>query len=235
MAKTVIRWLGHAMFQVVSPAGKVIYIDPWVEGNPSCPVKLQDIVRADIILVTHNHSDHSGQAVEIIKRTGATLVAMVETTEALKAAGVPAERTLFGGVGMNIGGQVTVDNIKITMTHALHSSASGNPCGFVIELEDGKTIYHAGDTGIFADMALIGELYPLDVALLPIGDVFTMGAKQAAKAVELLQPKAVIPMHFGSFPILVQDASAFVDGVKARRPQTRVVVLKPGDQWELDA
>jgi L-ascorbate metabolism protein UlaG (beta-lactamase superfamily) len=234
MAKTVIRWLGHAMFQVVSPAGKVIYIDPWVEGNPSCPIKLQDIDRADIILVTHNHFDHAGQAVELTKRTGATLVAMVETTEALKAAGVPAEQTLFGGIGMNIGGQVAVENLKITMTEALHSSATGIPCGFVLELEDGKTLYHAGDTGIFAGMRLIGELYPLDVALLPIGDVFTMGAKQAAKAVELLQPKAVIPMHYGSFPILVDDAANFVDAVKARRLQSRVVVLKPGEQWEVD-
>ena len=235
MAKTVIRWLGHAMFQVVSPTGKVIYIDPWVEGNPSCPVTLQDLDRADVVVVTHNHHDHAGQTVELIAKTGATLVSMVETTEALMKAGVPAERCLFGGIGMNIGGQVVVDGIKFTMTQAVHSSASGSATGFVIELENGRTLYHAGDTGIFADMALIGELYPLDVAMLPIGDVFTMGPKQAAKAVSLLQPKVVIPMHFGSFPILVQDPAPFVAAVALSRPQTRVVVLKPGDTWEVDA
>lgn len=233
MAKTVIRWLGHAFFQITSAAGKVIVVDPWIEGNPSCPVAVQDLDRADIVAVTHNHFDHVGQAVELIAKTGATLVTMVETTEALKAAGVPAERCLFGGIGMNIGGQVNLDGIRITMTPALHSSASGNPTGFVIELEDGKTIYHAGDTGVFADMALIGELYPLDVALLPIGDVFTMGTKQAAKAVSLLQPKVVIPMHFGSFPILVQDPALFAAAVNQNRPQTRVVALKPGESFEM--
>ncbi len=234
MAKTKIRWLGHAFFQVVSPSGKVILIDPWVEGNPSCPLALDDLDRADLVVVTHNHFDHAGQAVELIAKTEATLVALVETTEALKNEGVSAERCLFGGIGMNIGGQVAVDGIKITMTQAMHSSASGNATGFVIELENGATLYHSGDTGIFADMALIGELYPLDVAMLPIGDVFTMGPKQAAKAVSLLQPRVVIPMHFASFPILLQDAAPFVAAVNQSRPQTRVVVLKPGDSWEMD-
>jgi L-ascorbate metabolism protein UlaG (beta-lactamase superfamily) len=233
MAKTVVRWLGHAFFQITSASGKVIVIDPWIEGNPSCPVTVQDVDRADIVAVTHNHFDHVGQAVELIAQTGATLVTMVETTEALKAAGVPAERCLFGGIGMNIGGQVNLDGVRITMTQAFHSSASGNPTGFVIQLEDGVTLYHSGDTGIFADMGLIGELYPLDVALLPIGDVFTMGVKQAAKAVSLLQPKVVIPMHFASFPILVEDPAPFVAAVSLSRPQTRVVVLKPGEAFEL--
>jgi L-ascorbate metabolism protein UlaG (beta-lactamase superfamily) len=233
MAKMVVRWLGHAFFQVTSASGKVVVIDPWIEGNPSCPVSLQDFGRVDIVAITHNHFDHVGQAAELIAKTGATLVAMVETTEALKAAGVPAERCLFGGIGMNIGGQVDLDGIRITMTQALHSSASGNPSGLVIELEDGATLYHAGDTGIFADMGLIGELYPLDVALLPIGDVFTMGIKQAAKAVSLLQPKVVIPMHYASFPILVADPAPFVAAVGQSRPQTRVVVLKPGEAFEI--
>ena len=235
MAKTSIRWLGHALFQVVSPTGKILYIDPWVDGNPSCPIQLQEIERADMVLVTHNHFDHSGQTVQLIRQTGATLVAMVETTEALKAEGVPPERTLFEGIGMNIGGQVTLDGIRVTLTQAFHSSASGNPTGFVIQLENGATIYHAGDTGIFSDMALIGELYWLDVALLPIGDVFTMGPRQAAKAVELLHPKTVIPMHYGSFPILVQEPSGFVSEVQSRGLETRIVVLKPGEQWEMDA
>ena len=233
MGKTVVRWLGHAFFQITSASGKVIVIDPWIEGNPSCPVTVQDVDRADIVAVTHNHFDHVGQAVELIAQTGATLVTMVETTEALKAAGVPAECCLFGGIGMNIGGQVNLDGVRITMTQAFHSSASGNPTGFVIQLEDGVTLYHSGDTGIFADMGLIGELYPLDVALLPIGDVFTMGIKQAAKAVSLLQPKVVIPMHFASFPILVEDPAPFVAAVSLSRPQTRVVVLKPGEAFEL--
>jgi L-ascorbate metabolism protein UlaG (beta-lactamase superfamily) len=219
---------------VESAAGKIVYIDPWVDGNPSCPVSLNDITHGDIVLVTHDHFDHVGQTVEIIRATGATLVAMVETTEALKAAGMPAERALFGGIGMNIGGQVVIDGIKMTMTQAFHSSAHGNPTGFVIELEDGRTIYHAGDTGLFSDMALIGELYPLDVALLPIGDVFTMGPRQAVKAVELLRPKTVIPMHFGSFPILLQDPSTFADEVRLRCPLTRVAVLKPGERWLMD-
>lgn len=229
MGDTRVRWLGHAFFQITSPGGKVIYIDPWLEGNPSCPVPLGDIVKGDLILVTHDHFDHVGQTMELAKKTGATVIGAVETVATLKENGLPEKQILFEGIGMNIGGTVNVKGIKVTMTQAFHSSATANPAGYIMGMEDGKTIYHAGDTGIFQSMALLAELYPLDCALLPIGGVFTMDSSQASKAVDLMNPKKVIPMHYGSFPILEKSADRFKELVMSNTPEVEVVILKPGE------
>jgi len=232
MANT-IRWLGHSCFQVRTTNGKVIIIDPWIAGNPLCPVRLEDISQADLIMVTHDHFDHASNAVAIARKTGATVIGCPETVGKLKIGqAFPEGQVILGGLGMNIGGTVRIHNLAITMTQALHSSESGVPAGYIMKLEDGTTIYHAGDTGIFSSMQLLGDLYDIDVALLPIGSCFTMDPQQAAQAVKLLHPRKVIPMHYRTFPILVQDAASFVDLVREKAPEVEVIVLEPGQEYE---
>lgn len=234
MGDVKVKWHGHASFQITSANGKSILIDPWFEGNPSCATSLSDVGAVDSIVVTHDHFDHLGQAVDIAKATGAVVVGMVETMAKLQSEmGIPPEQVVNGGFGMNIGGTSEVDGIGFTMTQAFHSSATGAACGFVITLENGKTIYHAGDTGIFGTMATIGELYPLDLALLPIGSIFTMDPLQAAHALTLLKPKAVIPMHYQTFPILEQSPDNFAKLASEKAPDVEVIALNPGEEHTL--
>ncbi len=226
-----IKWLAHAGFSISTGGGKVILIDPWIEGNPLCPIKLDDIKSANIILVTHDHFDHSGSAVDISKKTGAIVVAQPETVGRFTSElGLPATNVVLFGSGMNIGGSTVIDGITITMTQAFHSSQTGSNAGYIVKLEDGTTIYHAGDTGIFASMKLLGELYPIDLALVPIGSVFTMDPYQAAKALTLLSPKKAMPMHYRTFPILEQSADRFVELAKKEAPNVEVIVLEPGQE-----
>jgi L-ascorbate metabolism protein UlaG (beta-lactamase superfamily) len=171
--------------------------------------------------------------VALAKRTGAVVVGIFELSGDLKAKGVPEAQLLNGGGGMNVGGTVEVRGFSITMTEAHHSSTLGAPVGYVIRTPSGVTVYHSGDTGIFASMALIGELYPVDVALLPIGSVFTMDYRQAAKACALLKAKAVVPMHYGTFPILEPTADRFVAELAKVSPGTRPIVLAPGEETEV--
>jgi L-ascorbate metabolism protein UlaG (beta-lactamase superfamily) len=214
MAGTKVKWLGHAGFQITSSTGKVVLIDLWISGNPLACCVIEDLKKADLVLVTHDHFDHSGDATTITINTGATLVAMPETVGRLQSeCDVPSSQIVFG-MGMNIGGTYQRDGISVTMTQAFHSSQTASPAGYIIKLENGFTIYHAGDTGVFSSMKILGELYPLDLALLPIGSVFTMDPAQASYAVKLLNTKKVIPMHYATFPILVQKAVPFVDEVK---------------------
>jgi len=231
MAKTIIKYISHAGFQITTGAGKIIYIDPWFD-NPIGGFSREDVKGASLILVTHDHFDHVGQAPDIVKMTGGLLVANVETGRRLQNEfHIPAEKVCYFGYGMNIGGNLLYEGISITMTQAFHSTASGAPCGYVIKLEDGTTLYHAGDTGIFDSMKLIGELYKIDVAMLPIGSVFTMDPQQAAWATKMICPKKVIPMHYKTFPILVQDTKAFADLVKKEAPAVEVVSLNPGEEY----
>jgi L-ascorbate metabolism protein UlaG (beta-lactamase superfamily) len=230
MAKSV-KWLGHAGFVISTPGGKTLVIDPWLSGNPSCPLSVDDIKEAQAVLVTHDHFDHVANAVEIVQNTNATLIATPETSNKLRGEGGLGESQIIGGMGMNIGGSVQVDGITITMTQAFHTSLSGVPCGYVITLEDGSRIYHAGDTGIFDSMRLIGELYPLDLALIPIGGWFTMDPAQASLALTLLKAKKVIPIHYKTFPVLEQSADNFVSLAKQKAPQVEVIVLEPGKDY----
>lgn len=233
MANGKVKWLAHAGFQITSGEGKVILIDPWLEGNPLAPCGVNDIKAADLVLVTHDHFDHAGNAAQIAKNTGATLVGMPETVGRLKTeAGLPDEQVVYG-MGMNIGGTYQAGGIAVTMTQAFHSSQTASPCGYIIKLENGFTIYHAGDTGIFASLQTLGELYPLDLALLPIGGVFTMDPQQAAVAVRLLKAKKVIPMHYKTFPILVQDAAPFITAAQKEAPGVEVIALAPGEEYTL--
>jgi len=228
MAPVQVRWMGHSGFMIRD--GKTVLIDPWFEGNPKIPGGIGSAPKADLILLTHDHFDHSGDAVALAKRTGALMVGIFELAGDLKAKGVPADRILNGGGGMNIGGTVEVQGFSITMTEARHSSTLGVPAGYVIRTPSGKTVYHSGDTGIFAGMSLIGELYPADLVLLPIGSVFTMDYRQAAKACALLKAKAVVPMHYGTFPILEPNADRFVAELAKVSPGTRPIVLAPGEE-----
>lgn len=234
MAGNSIKWLSHACFSIQTSRGKTILIDPWITDNPLCPVTIDDIDKVDIILVTHDHFDHSVNVTEISQKTGATVIGFPETVGRLKTGqSLPEGNVIFGGIGMNIGGTATVDDIAITMTQAFHSSETGAPCGYIIKLEDGSTIYHAGDTGIFESMKTLGDLYDIDVALLPIGSCFTMDPFQAAAALTLLNPKKAIPMHYKTFPILEQDAAGFVELAKAQAPDVEVIVLDPGQDYTL--
>jgi L-ascorbate metabolism protein UlaG (beta-lactamase superfamily) len=233
MAKS-IRFLGQSGFIISSPGDKNIVIDPWITDNPVCPIKTEEIESANMVLVTHDHFDHTANAAEISTRTGAVLVAQPEVLNVFRTNyGLADANMVFGGYGMNIGGSFVHDGITVTMTQAFHSSGSGTPCGYLIKLEDGSIIYHAGDTGIFDSMRLIGELYPLDLALLPTGGVFTMDSFQAAKAVALLKPRRVIPMHYQTMPILEQSAENFVALVKKEAPQVEVAVLQPGEEYSI--
>ncbi|MEM3579447.1 MAG: metal-dependent hydrolase [Candidatus Bathyarchaeia archaeon] len=222
MAK--ITWFGHAAFKV-EIADKIVLVDPWLDGNPTSPVKASEITKADIVYVTHDHGDHLGDAVGICKRTGATFVGTFELGNYAQNEGVK------NVVGLNIGGSVDVKGLRIHVVHAFHTASKGAPTGVIIE-DEGKSVYHAGDTGVFGDMQIIGELYKPDVALIPIGGYYTMGALEAAEAVRLIKPKAVIPMHYKTFPVLAQSADEFVRLVSEKAHKVKVVVLKPGESYE---
>jgi len=203
MADTTLTWLGHSTFRVDTASGKRIYIDPFLNGNPKCPEGEATPERVDMIAITHAHGDHLGDTVELAQQHEATVVAPVELADWLQM-----KHELKNVRDPNKGGTVDVDGVKFTLTNAHHSSSNndleymGEPCGIVVTTEEGKKIYFAGDTCVFGDMQLIGRLYSPDVAVLPIGDHYTMGPKEASLAVELLGVKRVVPCHWGTFPAL---------------------------------
>ncbi|MGH7902608.1 MAG: metal-dependent hydrolase [Candidatus Dormibacteraceae bacterium] len=224
-------WVGHGTWRVRSARGKQLLLDAWVMNNPVAPPYLKRIDELDLMLISHGHGDHIHDAIEIANRTQPTIVGMPELVGWLAAKGVPGA----GDHGMNKGGTQEFDGIKITMVHAEHSCGildggvsiyAGEPCGYVIEFENGFKAYFAGDTDVFGDMALIGELDRPDVAILPIGDHYTMGPRRAAKAVELLGVGTVLPMHFGTFPALTGRPSQLQELVGAG---VRVLDIKPGE------
>jgi len=202
---TALTWLGHSAFRVDSPGGKRIYVDPFLHGNPKCPEGELEPERCDLILVTHGHGDHVGDAGAIHQRFGCPVVAQVELRGWLTGQGVAEDGQAHS---INKGGTVSVEGVKVTLTHANHSSSApdgtyaGESCGIVLELEDGFRIYFAGDTNVFGDMSLIGSIYSPDVAVLPIGDHFTMGPREAAVALELLGVVRCVPCHYGTFGLL---------------------------------
>jgi len=216
-----IKWLGHAAFEVELD-GLRLYFDPWIE-NPNSPIKLDDIDRADFIFVTHDHGDHLGNSVEIARKTGAKIVGIFDLCEAIKEAKVEC-------IDMNIGGLSDIGGLSVALVPATHSSAHGTSVGFVVKGKE-ATIYHAGDTGLFMGMQLIGELYKPDIALLPIGGWYTMGPYEAAYAVKLIKPKTVIPMHYGTFPVIKGSPEEFIKHVQRIYP-VQVVVLEPGQKFE---
>lgn len=227
-----LTWHGHANFQLSMPDLEIL-IDPFFEGNPCCTAKAGGIDALDLVLVTHDHWDHVGDAVEICKRTGAGIGAVVGTARKFVEQGIPAEQ-IVNGIGFNIGGSVQFKGATITMTQAYHSSDSAVPVGYILTLPDGFTVYHSGDTGIFSGMELWGKLYSIDLALLPIGGVLTMDPRQAAYACDLLQCDSVIPMHWGTFPVLEKNTQEFGRYLAEFAPQTRMVDLMPGSSIVLE-
>jgi L-ascorbate metabolism protein UlaG (beta-lactamase superfamily) len=229
-----ITWLGHATFLLTGPSGFTILVDPFVGSNPSCPDELKTFERLDYIAITHGHEDHVADAVAICEKYQPTVVAMVEVAAWLQAEGVPEARL----VAMNKGGTVQLDGVAVTMVNAHHSSSiltadgaiyGGEPAGLVLAFDDDTRVYHAGDTCVFGDMSLIAELYAPDIALLPIGDHFTMSPREAALACELLRVRRVIPMHYGTWPILTGTPEALAAECAARDLDVEIVALKPGD------
>ena len=226
MADATLTWLGHASFRLDTPGGKRVYVDPWLD-NPKCPDAEKEPDRCDAIAVTHGHGDHVASVVDLSKKFGPMpIVANVELKGWLKGQGAQTDDV----PGPNKGGTVEADGIKYTLVNAFHSSSSndgdylGEAAGIVVELEDGKKIYFAGDTCVFGDMQLIKRLYAPDVAILPIGGHFTMDPREAGVACELLGVKRVVPCHYGTFPLLAGTP----DELKQQAPGVEVDAVEPG-------
>jgi L-ascorbate metabolism protein UlaG (beta-lactamase superfamily) len=228
-----LTWLGHGAFRFDTPGGKRVYVDPFLD-NPKCPETEKEPERVDILAVTHGHGDHIGSSVELGKRHSPKVVAIFELASWLAWQGVPGAADL----GMNKGGTVVVEDVKFTMTQALHSGGFvgedsitylGEAAGFVVEAENGTKLYFAGDTDVFGDMELIGRLYEPDVAILPIGDHFTMSPKEAAVALELLGVQRCVPGHYGTFPVLTGTP----DELRRLAPNVDVLSPEPGETIEL--
>lgn len=226
-----ITFLGHAAFKLISPQGFVILIDPFLKNNPQTPAALKEVAKVDLILVTHGHGDHLGDTISLAQKTNATVIGIAEL------AGYLGKKGVKNTVRMNKGGSYSFKGMRITMVNAQHSSSTtegdqviylGEPTGFIIRFENGFTVYHAGDTAVMSDMKIFGDIYKPDLALLPIGSHFTMAPKEAAYACQLLRPKFVIPMHYGTWPLLTGKAEEFAQLLK-EQPQVKVIILAPGE------
>ncbi|XWX62127.1 metal-dependent hydrolase [Desulfitobacterium sp. AusDCA] len=231
-----IRFHGHSCFEIQGNEGRII-IDPFLTGNPTADIRPDEIDHLNGILVSHGHSDHLGDAIELSKRTGAPIIGVYELTKLCERAGAKAH-------AMHIGGKFAFNFGLVRLTQALHGSVfepngnknnfeyAGPACGFLLQI-DGKWLYHSGDTGLFGDMELIGRRHPLEVAMLPIGDNFVMGQEEAIYATNLLRPKLVIPMHYNTFSIIKQDVSEF-KALLERKSGSQGVILKPGESLTLE-
>ena len=229
-SKTRFTWLGHGTFRITTPGGKALLVDPWVAGNPACPAAEKNPAALDCMLITHGHFDHIGDAVALGHRLKPTVVTIFETGHWLES------KQVGNVVTMNKGGTVHLAGIQATMVHADHSCGildegkivyGGEAAGYILKMEDGFTLYHAGDTNVFGDMRLIGELYRPDIACLPIGDLYTMGPREAAYACRLLGVKKVLPMHHGTFPALTGTPAALAE--LTRDQGVEVLALAPGE------
>jgi len=225
-----ITWFGHSAFLLKAPGGKSVLIDPWLD-NPKAPTGAKEITPVDLILLTHGHSDHVGNTIEVARRTKATVIAIHEISLYLQEHGAPTVR------GMNKGGTIRIDGLKVTMVDAKHSSdidaggtviPGGEPAGFVIEFENGFRVYHAGDTSLFGDMKLIAELYKPQFVFLPIGGLYTMDPREAAYACRMLKPAHIAGMHYGTFPVLGGTPTALRNFLPAAM-KSRVMELVPGE------
>jgi len=225
MPDVALTWLGHATFRFDTPGGRRVYVDPFLD-NPKCPDSEKEPERIDILAITHGHSDHVGSSVDLINRFNPTVVGMVEVLGWLDRQGADVGEL----PGTNKGGTRDADGVKFTMTDARHSAGGpdgeylGEPAGFVVEVENGTKLYFAGDTSVFGDMQLIGRIYAPDVAIIPIGDHFTMGPREAAVALELLGVSRCVPCHYGTFPVLTGTPEALRE-----LTDVELLVMEPGE------
>ena len=230
-----LTWLGHSTFRIETAEGKTFLIDPWITQNPLCPEKEKHQAKVDVLLCTHGHGDHIGDAVAICRELQPTVVGIFELASWLGSKGAKNISP------MNKGGTQEVAGVKITMVNAVHSCGiqeddgsfvyGGEACGFVLEFSNGLKLYHAGDTAVFSDMQIIHDLYAPDFALLPMGDHFTMGIREAEYACNLLKPKVVVPMHYGTFPMLKGNPHDLAP--YARQHNIDLWEMKPGISREL--
>ena len=237
--KTTIRYFGHSAVNIVSPKGKQIFIDPWLKGNPLCPQDCQTPDAVDLICLTHGHSDHAQHVADLAIATKATVCATYELAVLLNKDGVPNEQLQF----MNKGGEIEWHGLKIALTNAFHSSSytandgvtyyAGEPCGVVVTLEAGGSIYHAGDTALFSDMAAIKARFAPRVAMLPIGDRFTMGPRDAAAAMKLLDPEFALPIHHSTFGLLSGTPDQFEHEASKLGVRGTIVSLAPGESFSI--
>lgn len=234
-----ITYFGHSTVLLVTESGRRIMFDPWLEGNPSCPENLHTPGPLDVIALSHGHSDHTTSALRLAKETGAKVACTFELGMLLVKDGLPSTQYL----PMNKGGTIPLDGgLSVTLTQAYHSSSydaldgntyyAGEPCGIVLRLESGRSVYFAGDTLLFGDMSLIAKRHHPVLALLPIGDRFTMGPEEAAEATALLAPSIVVPIHYNTFPALSGTAEAFTAAVSRHAPASSARILEPGAELE---
>ncbi len=216
-----ITWIGHSALKL--QGSKTVFIDPFLSGNPVASMSLDNVRQADVVVVTHDHGDHLGDAHAICKKTGATLVSIYEIADAASQKGIKAE-------AMNVGGTVTVNGVAVSLVPAIHTAGlGGTATGAVVEM-DGKKVYHAGDTGLTMEMQLIGEMYRPDIGFLPIDGRFNMTPRLAAKAVELLKIPKVVPFHYDTFPLVNSSPEEFKRLVGDK---SEVIIIKPGEAVEL--
>ena len=225
-----LTWLGHSAFELVTASGTIVLLDPWLEGNPSCPADRTQPAKADVIAISHAHGDHASQVPALVAALGCPVVCGYEAYAHLESKGVGTCKP------MGKGGTQTVAGVAFTMTHATHSSTfdepgrphGGGEAGYVLTLEDGTRIYYAGDTGPTMDMVAVRELYAPEIAILPIGDLYTMGPREAAWAAEKLGAKWLVPMHYRTFPGLTGTVKAWREALAARGVTAEVIAPEPG-------
>ena len=225
------HWLGHSAVKIETPGGKIIYIDPFLKNNPSTPDEFKEVKAADYVLLTHGHDDHVGDTLEIADNTGAKVVGILELIGLLTKEGLSEDQ----GIGFNKGGTVHFDEFSVTMVSANHSSSyngqyAGDPAGLILSFDDDICIYHMGDTNIFADLELYGELYEPHVVLAPIGDHFTMGPEEASYAVQMMYPDIAVPVHYGTWPPIDADPEEFKTLLEGTS-DTKVIIPEIGENF----
>lgn len=241
--KTAITWLGHASIKV--ERDKIFYFDPWIENNPKCPIKLNDITKADVVCVTHGHNDHIGDSLQIIKNTKAVLICSPEIGFYANDHGIKYDED---SIPLNVGGTWESDSFSLTMVDATHTSElmaedyvekgtltpGSGAVGYVLTFKGGPSIYFAGDTGVFGDMSIIRELYKPDIAILPVGGKYNMGVPEVGYAAQLLQASIILPIHYDTFPNQKLNIEFLIETVRVRSPFSTVIRWIPGEVYEYE-